>query len=129
MKDIESQVCEDIKARQQIGILKYGCTVANNPLPLREWLEHAYQESLDLPIYLKKAICDCDQERIEAARKAYTFGDELVTVGECVKCGTLSVWGGIMNDAKTCWCSKCNMETGCTMHPPTPKDSDVKLCH
>jgi len=53
---IESQVCADIAARQQLGIRKYGCTVEGNPLPLVEWLEHAYQESLDLPIYLKRAI-------------------------------------------------------------------------
>lgn len=59
---VEARVAADIAARQRIGILKYGTTVADNPLPLREWLEHAYQESLDLPIYLKRAIEEIDRE-------------------------------------------------------------------
>ena len=40
-------------------------TVAAAPLPLREWLEHAYQEALDLPIYLKRAIEEIDRENAE----------------------------------------------------------------
>jgi len=59
---VEARVAADIAARQRIGILKYGTTVADNPLPLREWLEHAYQESLDLPIYLKRAIEEIDRD-------------------------------------------------------------------
>lgn len=57
---IEAQVCKDIAERQQFGINKYGQTVADNPLALREWLVHAYQESLDFPIYLKRAIAEID---------------------------------------------------------------------
>lgn len=56
MTDIESQVCLDIQSRQRVGIRKYGVTVADNPLPLREWLEHAYQECLDQAIYLRRAM-------------------------------------------------------------------------
>lgn len=52
----EAQVCADIAARQQKGIAKYGTTVADNPLSIVQWLQHAYEESLDLPIYLKRAI-------------------------------------------------------------------------
>lgn len=65
---IEAMVAADIAARQRLGILKYGTTVAGNPLPLREWLEHAYQESLDLPIYLKRAIEEMDVNAIGEAR-------------------------------------------------------------
>ena len=53
---IEAEVCKDIAERQQKGVAKYGVTVADNPLSLKEWLQHAYEESLDLPIYLKRAI-------------------------------------------------------------------------
>jgi len=53
---IEQQVAEDIAVRSAKGLKKYGFTVADNPLPLKEWLQHAYEESLDLPIYLKRAI-------------------------------------------------------------------------
>lgn len=52
----EARVCADIAARQQLGIGKYGTTVAGNPLPLREWLRHAYEETLDKAVYLRRAI-------------------------------------------------------------------------
>jgi len=56
MTGIEKEVCEDIEKRQQMGIKKYGVTVQDNPLSLKEWLQHAYEERLDLSIYLKRAI-------------------------------------------------------------------------
>ena len=55
MTGIEKEVCEDIEKRQQMGIKKYGVTVQDNPLSLKEWLNHAYEEALDLAIYLKRA--------------------------------------------------------------------------
>lgn len=58
--DIERQVCKDIFDRQKIGIHKYGTTVADNPLSLREWLNHAYEECLDQAIYLRRAIAEID---------------------------------------------------------------------
>lgn len=59
---IEAEVCADIARRQQMGINKYGTTVAENRLSLREWLVHAYEESLDLSIYLKRAIAEIDAQ-------------------------------------------------------------------
>lgn len=53
---IEAQVCQDIAERQARGIEKYGTTVLGNPLHLEQWLQHAYEESLDQAIYLKRAI-------------------------------------------------------------------------
>ena len=53
---IEAAVCADIAARQRVGIAKYGTTVADNPLELRAWLQHSYEEALDLAIYLKRAM-------------------------------------------------------------------------
>ena len=53
---IEAEVCADIARRQRKGKKKYGKTVAQNKSGLKRWLQHAYEESLDLPIYLKKAI-------------------------------------------------------------------------
>lgn len=52
----EQRVCDDIAARQRAGIKKYGTTVEGNPLSLRQWLQHAYEETLDQAIYLKRAI-------------------------------------------------------------------------
>ena len=42
---------------------KYGMTVADNPLELRQWAVHAYEEALDLAIYLKRVIDVMDQEK------------------------------------------------------------------
>jgi hypothetical protein len=36
--DTEAEVVKDILARQRRGVSKYGVTVANNPLPLQDWL-------------------------------------------------------------------------------------------
>lgn len=55
MTGIEKEVCEDIERRQKLGIDKYKTTVKDNPLPLKDWLQHAYEEALDLAIYLKRA--------------------------------------------------------------------------
>jgi len=57
---IEALVCEEIAQRQQLGINKYGTTVADSSLSLREWLQHALEESLDQAIYLRRAIAEID---------------------------------------------------------------------
>jgi hypothetical protein len=57
---IEAAVCDDIARRQAIGLAKYGMTVANNPLPLRAWLRHAYEEMLDQAVYLKRAMAELE---------------------------------------------------------------------
>ena len=59
--DVELQVVTDIVDRQKRGLNKYGVSVANNPLSLREWLTHAYEECLDQAIYLKRAMMEIDK--------------------------------------------------------------------
>ena len=61
IKDTETEVCADIKRRQELGITKYGTTVAKNPLELRQWLQHAYEEKLDDAVYMKRAIQQLDK--------------------------------------------------------------------
>jgi hypothetical protein len=64
--DIEQQVCQDILDRQKLGVAKYGRTLADNPLSLRAWLKHAYEECLDQAAYLRRAIAEIDeQERLD----------------------------------------------------------------
>lgn len=58
----EAIVCADITRRQAHGIAKYGTTVAANPLSLRQWLQHAYEESLDQSVYLRRAIAEIDAQ-------------------------------------------------------------------
>lgn len=61
----ELAVCEDIARRQAFGIAKYGMTVANNPIALRAWLQHAYEEILDQAVYLKRAMEEMDKIEVE----------------------------------------------------------------
>lgn len=59
-RGVEKQVCDLIVKRQQFGLKKYGVSVADNPLPLRAWLQHALEETLDKAIYLQRAINEID---------------------------------------------------------------------
>lgn len=69
---IEALVCEDIARRQALGIQKYGKTVAENPLELRAWLQHAYEEMLDGAVYLRRAMEElrAQDEALERAHEA-----------------------------------------------------------
>lgn len=58
---IEADLCAEIAARQALGKNKYGATVADSPLALREWLQHALEEALDQAVYLKRAIAELDK--------------------------------------------------------------------
>jgi Trm5-related predicted tRNA methylase len=62
-KDIEVQVMLDIADRQKRGLNKYGVSVANNPLSLREWLQHQYEELLDASIYCRRAMQEIDKQQ------------------------------------------------------------------
>ena len=77
IKDTESEVCADIKRRQELGIAKYGTTVAQNPLDLRQWLQHAYEEKLDDAVYMKRAIQELD--KIIAAGMASAIDVDAIT--------------------------------------------------
>jgi hypothetical protein len=65
----EARVCADIAERQQRGIAKYGITVADNPLALRDWLQHLYEEQLDAAVYTRRSI-----EQIDAMFGDFAFG-------------------------------------------------------
>ena len=61
IQDTESLVCVDIRYRQQLGIRKYGTTLATNPLKLREWYQHHYEELLDAACYSRRIIQELDE--------------------------------------------------------------------
>ncbi len=46
----------DLDAREQLGKKKYGTTMDRSDLSLMDWLQHAYEETLDQALYLKKSI-------------------------------------------------------------------------
>ncbi|GAA5137414.1 hypothetical protein GCM10023213_14050 [Prosthecobacter algae] len=86
LQGIEKMVCDDIAARQALGIRKYGQTVQQADLPLEDWLQHAYLETLDKAVYLKAAIESRKALPEMLARELFTNGcgsvaDRLVLEG------------------------------------------------
>jgi len=53
---ILQQVIADMRVREERGLMKYGTTVDRTDLTQEQWLQHAYEEALDLAIYLKKVM-------------------------------------------------------------------------
>jgi hypothetical protein len=54
-KTIDS-VKQDLESRELRGLDKYGTTVDRDDLNELDWLQHAYEEALDLAVYLKRTI-------------------------------------------------------------------------
>lgn len=67
---IEAMLCTEIAARQARGMAKYGTSVADNPLTLRQWLQHALEESLDMAVYLRRAIAELDAQEGRLSKEA-----------------------------------------------------------
>ena len=84
---IEANVCLDIGSRQEMGIAKYGTTVADNPLSLRQWLQHAYEETLDKAIYLKRAIAEIDAQELRDIDDMVRAGKSHEGSGTCGNVG------------------------------------------
>lgn len=64
-----------LRSRSKLGIAKYGVMLDRADLSLRDWLQHALEETLDKANYLQAAIRKIDAE---AASKRCTC-----TPGEC----------------------------------------------
>lgn len=62
--DVQSQVIADIEARRQVGIERYG--TALQPFNGRDSLRDAYEEALDLVMYLRQARGEVDRWRAVA---------------------------------------------------------------
>ena len=56
MSRILYSIIDDLLAREDKGIKEYGTTMDRTDLSEQDWLQHAYEEALDLAIYLKKII-------------------------------------------------------------------------
>ena len=64
---IVEAVREDLRRRSEVGIAKYGVTLARDDLSLKDWLTHAYQECLDQALYLRRSIAKIEQGEIHAS--------------------------------------------------------------
>lgn len=47
-------VIKDIARRAETGLKKYGTTMDREDLVASDWVQHAYEEALDMAIYLKR---------------------------------------------------------------------------
>ena len=56
MSDILNQTIKDLYEREARGLKEYGTTLDRTDLTKDEWLQHAYEEALDLALYLKKLL-------------------------------------------------------------------------
>jgi hypothetical protein len=59
---IISMVQNDLYNRELRGLSKYNTTVDRTDLTEIDWLQHAYEEALDMAVYLKKIIQDKKRE-------------------------------------------------------------------
>lgn len=53
---IVAEVINDLNTRSEIGIKKYGVTLDREDLTEKDWIQHAYEEALDLALYLKRIM-------------------------------------------------------------------------
>ena len=58
-RDIQSLVMADLEARKELGIKRYG--TALQPFNGRDMLKDAYEEALDLAVYLRGVIEERDK--------------------------------------------------------------------
>jgi len=64
---IATAVAADIMQRADVGLRKYGVTLAREDLELEDWLQHAYEECLDHANYLKRSILMLQAQKKAAA--------------------------------------------------------------
>jgi len=68
MSKILYNIINDLIDREEKGLKEYLTTMDRTDLTELEWLQHAYEEALDLSIYLKKLIklkTDANAKRIQ----------------------------------------------------------------
>jgi len=54
--EVLKQVIDDMRKREEKGKQEYGTTMDRTDLSQTDWMDYAYEEALDLSLYLKKII-------------------------------------------------------------------------
>ena len=76
MSKIEDEVCEEILARAERGLNKYGVTMERDDLDIHEWLQHLLEELLDAAVYVKRLQKEYAEMR-ESIDKVLQLTDEI----------------------------------------------------
>ena len=58
--EVVRKVRSEMLIRSAKGLNKYGTTMSENDLSLKQWLQHAKEEAMDLALYLQRAIDEID---------------------------------------------------------------------
>lgn len=61
MSSIEETVIEQIRARAEKGLSKYGTDMMRTDLDLLHWHQHHLEELLDAAVYTQRIIFDLEQ--------------------------------------------------------------------
>lgn len=61
--NITKSIIKDLIESDKKGVEEYGVTVDREDYSLKEWLQHAYEETLDTAKYLAAAIKKLDNEQ------------------------------------------------------------------
>ena len=48
------QNCIEMLERSKAGVEKYGTTLEENDIPIKEWIQHAKEEAMDMANYLER---------------------------------------------------------------------------
>jgi hypothetical protein len=56
VSDLLNEVIVDMILREKKGFSEYNHTMDRTDLTKEEWIQHAYEEALDLALYLKKIM-------------------------------------------------------------------------
>ena len=64
--NITKKVIEDLIASDRKGLEEYGVTVDRDDYTLRDWLQEAYEETLDTAKYLAAAIKKLEDQKIDS---------------------------------------------------------------
>jgi len=54
MSKLLKQLFDEYEQREQRGLSKYGTTMDRTDLELKDWVQHALEEAMDLSLYLMK---------------------------------------------------------------------------
>lgn len=73
-------VIKDIAHRAEVGLKKYNTTMDREDLITSDWVQHAYEEALDMAIYLKRLKKDmlAMEEELSAFKNNKETGTKIV---------------------------------------------------
>jgi hypothetical protein len=60
---IVESVVYDLRTRSDVGVKKYGVTLARDDLSLEQWVQHALEEAMDLALYLKRIKVELEKTK------------------------------------------------------------------